>query len=489
VRYGRGFSTALWNGEAMLFGDGRPYAGSLDIIGHELTHGITQHSAGLVYSDQPGALNEAFSDIFGQAVEARVEGQADWLVGDDLGSPLRDMRNPRSLNIVPGHPYPSRMSEIVGPGDPLLDRLPGRDNGGVHVNSSIVNRAFYLLAEGLPGAIGMEDAARIFYRALTVHLTANAQFLDARLACIQSAEELFGAGSPQALKTADAFDEVEIFDAVAPSPRVPDSADSALGISFSFSAGGFVLQSREAGDAQPLGAAAVVRPSVSGDGKLAFYVNAERDACFVPTEVNRLPACLGLPGRIHSASMSRDASLFGFVLDKVITIVDLDAKTETAYELPLLQAGTLDFAASGRYVFFDALNAGGWSVYALDRDLQQLLELVRPVPGLDVVFPSSSRTGDGFLIFEADEPESGAATVYTLDLSTGDLKAAAFVEAGPAVASYTADDGALVFGDRSETPTTRSLFWQELAGDRMTAVGDPILWLENATHGVAYRRE
>jgi bacillolysin len=488
VRYGKGVANALWNGEAMLFGDGRPYAGALDVVGHELTHGITQHSAGLMYSDQPGALNEAFSDIFGQAVEARIEGGADWVVGDDLGTPLRDMRNPRSLNVFPGHPYPSRMSEIVGPGDPLLDRMPGRDNGGVHVNSSIVNRAFYLLAEGLPGAIGMEDAARIFYRALTIHLTGNSQFLDARLACIQSAEELFGAGSVQALKTADAFDEVEIFEAGPPAPRVPDSADSALGISFSFSAGGFVLQRRETGDPQPLGTAGVARPSVSGDGKLAFYVDTAKDACFVAIDGNRPPSCLGLPGRIRSASMSRGSSLFGFVLDNVITIVDLDAKTETTYELPLLHAGTLDFAAGGRYVFFDALDAEGWGVYALDRDLRQLLEVVRPVAGLDVVFPSLSRTGDGFLAFEADDPESGGATVYTLDLATGDLKAAAFVEAGPAVASYTANDGALVFSDRSATPTTRSLFWQELAGDWMTAVGDPVLWLENATHGVAWRR-
>ena len=99
MRYGKGFANALWNGEAMLLGDGRTYAGSLDILGHELTHGITQHSAGLVYSDQPGALNEAFSDIFGQAVEARIEGEADWMVGDGLGTPLRDMKNPRSLSI------------------------------------------------------------------------------------------------------------------------------------------------------------------------------------------------------------------------------------------------------------------------------------------------------------------------------------------------------------------------------------------------------
>lgn len=221
VRFDRGLQNALWNGEAMLFGDARPYAGAYDVVAHELTHGVTQHTARLIYQDQPGALNEAFSDIFGQAVEARIEGSADWIVGDDLGSPIRSMKNPGDFEIA-GRPYPSKMSERVEPGDPWLDQIPGRDSGGVHVNSGIVNRAFYLLAEGLPGAIGMEDAERIFYRALTLHLTGNAQFLDARLACIQSARELFGEGSPQELRTIEAFDEVEIFDDVPtcePRPR------------------------------------------------------------------------------------------------------------------------------------------------------------------------------------------------------------------------------------------------------------------------------
>lgn len=211
VRFDRGLQNALWNGEAILFGDAYPYAGAYDVVAHEMTHGVTQHSANLVYQDQSGALNEAFSDIFGQAVEARIEGSADWIVGDDLGTPIRSMENPGEFAIE-GRPYPSKMSELVGPGDPLLDRIPGRDSGGVHINSGIVNRAFYLLAEGLPGAIGMSDAERIFYRALTLHLTSNAQFLDARLACIQSARELFGEGSQQEQRTVEAFDEVEIFD-------------------------------------------------------------------------------------------------------------------------------------------------------------------------------------------------------------------------------------------------------------------------------------
>src|SRR5262249_56882622 len=100
-----------------------------------------------------------------------------------------------------GRRYPWKLSEKIASTDPFLNNFTGRDNGGIHLNSTIISHAFYLLAEGLPGAVGTLDAERIFYRALTVHLVANSQFIDTRLACIQAAEELFGAGSAQALQT------------------------------------------------------------------------------------------------------------------------------------------------------------------------------------------------------------------------------------------------------------------------------------------------
>lgn len=512
VRFDRGLQNALWNGEAMLFGDARPYAGAFDIVAHELTHGVTQNTAGLLYQDQPGALNEAFSDIFGQAVEARLEGAADWRLGDGLGSPLRDMRNPGSLFIL-DRPFPSRMSEMIAPGDPFLDRLSGRDNGGVHINNSIVNRAFYLLADGLPGAVGMTDAERIFFRALTLHLTSNAQFLDARLACVQSAEELFGAGSAQALKTAEAFDRVEIFDS-SHTPTPPDGLhgpDSALAVSFSLSGGGFVLQRREEALSDPgkgrrLGSflAGVDRPAVSGDGTLAFFLNAAGDACFIRTDGNRAPSCLGLPGKIHAVAMSQDVTRFALVptgTQNHIEIVDLPSRRAIGYTLPApaLRAGSMDFTMSGGHLVYEALTsvtlpdgtrAGAWSLYALDLTTGQPLVMVPPVAGLDLANPSPSRAADGFLAFEGEDAETGAAVVFTLDLDRAEVKAAAMVEAGPAVPGYTADDGALVFSGPSEapTPTTRALYWQDLAGDRLTAVGDPVMWLDNATHGAVYRR-
>lgn len=217
VRVGN-MDNAFWSfsEKAMYFGDVRPYAASLNVVGHELTHGVVQFSAGLVYEFQPGALNEAFSDIFGEMVEARRDGQPDWKLGSGLDFVLRDFKNPGSRQYG-GRPYPKKMSEFF---DLPNDR--DSDYGGVHINSSIINHAFYLLAEGLPGAIGLGDAEKIFYRCLTVHLQNQSQFQDARLGCIASAEALFGIGSPQVYKVAEAFDAVEITGGL-PTPRRPRS--------------------------------------------------------------------------------------------------------------------------------------------------------------------------------------------------------------------------------------------------------------------------
>ena len=229
VRLGQDFNNAFWHSglNLLAFGDARPYAGALDVVGHELTHGVITHSANLIYRDQPGALNEAFADIFGEMIEAWSESgrkeepeEPDWLVGTklitELDPPLRYMKNPAALTFDRDgvRPYPTKMSEYV---------YTQQDNGGVHINSSIINRAFYLLAKGLDGGIGLRDAAHIFYDALTMYLFQYSQFIDARLACLQAAEDRFGPESVQFQKTAEAFDAVEIFDA-APTPpprRVP----------------------------------------------------------------------------------------------------------------------------------------------------------------------------------------------------------------------------------------------------------------------------
>jgi Zn-dependent metalloprotease len=189
----------------MVFGDADTFAGSIDVVAHELTHGVTSNAADLIYQDQSGAMNESFSDIFGEMVENYVTGSNDWRVGTQISAAIRNMANPHEFHD------PAKMSEYVDTTD---------DHGGVHTNSGIFNYAYYQLVVGLPNAIGPRDAERIYYRALTVHLTKTSQFLDGRLACIQSAEELFGTASPQSQRVAQAFDVAEILPST-PTPPPP----------------------------------------------------------------------------------------------------------------------------------------------------------------------------------------------------------------------------------------------------------------------------
>jgi Zn-dependent metalloprotease len=179
VNYGAQFDNAFWDGSRMVFGNGdnavfQDFTNDVDVPGHELTHGVTQYTAGLNYTDQPGALNEATSDIFGACIDARVNGQdADtfnWLIGENVMAPqlygeaIRSMAYPGTAYdnpILGTDPQPATMSGYVPGGDP-------------HINSGIINRWFYLMAREL----GMEAAAKIWYATLQ-NLWPTAQFADA----------------------------------------------------------------------------------------------------------------------------------------------------------------------------------------------------------------------------------------------------------------------------------------------------------------------
>jgi thermolysin len=192
----------------LLFGngDGRSFnflAGSLDVVAHEWTHGVTDFTSNLIYQDESGALNEAFSDIMGAAIEFFYQpagsgrDQADWLIAEEVyllpPGYLRSLNNP----VAGGEPDHYSLLRFIG--TPF-------DDGGVHVNLTIATHAFYLAVAGgqnrvsritVPG-VGMsniERIERIFYRAFTTLMGPNSQFSDARRATLQAASDLFGAGS------------------------------------------------------------------------------------------------------------------------------------------------------------------------------------------------------------------------------------------------------------------------------------------------------
>ncbi len=179
VHYGVAYDNAFWNGAQMVFGDGdglyfNPFTASVDVIGHELTHGVTQYTAGLTYVGQSGALNESVSDVFGSLVKQLHLGQraeeADWLIGDRLftskvhGVALRSMKAPGTAYddpVLGKDPQPADMDGYVD-----LPHDDQHDSGGVHTNSGIPNHAFYLAATAL-GGNAWEQAGQVWYDVLT----------------------------------------------------------------------------------------------------------------------------------------------------------------------------------------------------------------------------------------------------------------------------------------------------------------------------------
>jgi Zn-dependent metalloprotease len=178
VHFGSSFNNAFWDGSHMVFGDGdgvlfTDFTGSLDVIGHELTHGVTELTAGLTYHNQPGALNESISDVFGSLVKQwarkQTADQADWLIGAEIFTPdidadaLRSMKAPGTAynnKLFGRDPQPDHMSKFV-----MLPDTDDGDNGGVHINSGIPNKAFFLTATGI-GGNAWEAPGHIWYAAL-----------------------------------------------------------------------------------------------------------------------------------------------------------------------------------------------------------------------------------------------------------------------------------------------------------------------------------
>ncbi|RJK97033.1 M4 family metallopeptidase [Vallicoccus soli] len=206
VHYGQRYDNAFWDGERMVFGDGdgivfRGFTDVPSVIGHELAHGLVQETADLVYRGQPGALNESVSDVVGALVEQRLRGQdaasASWLIGEGLflpgvqGRALRDMAAPGTAYDDPRlgrDPQPGHMDDYVETDE---------DDGGVHINSGIPNRAFHLTATALGGS-AWERAGQVWYDTLTGgSLARDADFAAFAAATAAAAGARYGAGSPE----------------------------------------------------------------------------------------------------------------------------------------------------------------------------------------------------------------------------------------------------------------------------------------------------
>jgi Zn-dependent metalloprotease len=220
VHYGEKYDNAFWDGRQMVYGNGDGvifvrFTAALDVIAHELTHGVTQFTAQLAYQDQSGALNESMSDAFGSMVKQWALGQtadeADWLIGAAIMAPgfkgraLRDMANPGTAFDDPNlgkDSQPGHMKDYV---------QTTSDNGGVHTNSGIPNRAFALVAKAI-GGNSWEKAGKIWYVTLTERLTGTADFAKCATETVSVARDLFPEDSSIAAKVAKAWADVGVLE-------------------------------------------------------------------------------------------------------------------------------------------------------------------------------------------------------------------------------------------------------------------------------------
>lgn len=224
VHYQKGYDNAFWDGTQMVYGDGdedlppeqrlfNRFTIALDIIGHELTHGVTQHEANLVYWDQSGALNESMSDVFGSLVKQYLRNQtaaeADWIIGEGLftanvnGVGIRSMKAPGTAYDDPllgKDPQPAHMQNYVNTAE---------DNGGVHINSGIPNHAFYVACIEM-GGYAWDKMGRIWYKTLTEKLESRSNFQNAADLTHAAAGEMFGIGSLEQQAVTKGWTEVGI---------------------------------------------------------------------------------------------------------------------------------------------------------------------------------------------------------------------------------------------------------------------------------------
>lgn len=249
VHYRTGYDNAFWNGRQMVYGDGdedlpvgqrlfNRFTIAVDIIGHELTHGVTQFTSNLIYQGQSGALNESMSDVFGSLVKQRLSGQsvaeADWIIGAGLfttnvnGVGIRSMKEPGTAYndpVLGKDPQPGHMSGYVE---------TQADSGGVHINSGIPNRAFYVTAFNL-GGFAWEKAGQIWYVTLKDKLSESANFATAATKTYEAARDLYGQGSLEQQAVRAGWAEVGIqIDQTGPGPgdggQRPGCAGSVMGL-------------------------------------------------------------------------------------------------------------------------------------------------------------------------------------------------------------------------------------------------------------------
>lgn len=529
---GRGLDNAFWNGKFMIYGNGdvvfRPLAAALDVAAHEMTHGVTEHSANLEYVGQSGALNEAFSDIFGVMVD-----RDDWKMGEDILRPspafpnnaLRDLSDPHNGGTVGSDAWqPKHMNEY--------QNLPlDVDQGGVHINSGIPNHAAYLAAtDARLGAQGRDITERVFYRALTTKLTTQSRFVDFRLAIVRAAEELYPQNPAVAAVMRAACDAVGITDGTptqGPDDLPPVAGIDRMLVTSTDPTDPFylwtVVPPAGANDFQSLTRTPVLRkPSISDDGAIAVFIDGDRNLRAIALNP-AAPAeqVIDNTGIWNSVAISRDKRLLALTTtlnETAIHIFDVSQTTPVLKTFPVYTpnysngtlpnvaefADAMDFSAGSETIIFDCYNemtvdgttVGFWEINLMEVwdkasatfGSGRIARLFPQEPGVDIGNPVFARNRQTVIAFDMQHPGTSTAGILGYDLVEGGdpVLVSQSVYGVPGYPSFRGDDRALSFG-APNTQTTPVIWTVPLAADVMTPTAQASGFVAGAQFPVWYR--
>jgi Zn-dependent metalloprotease len=519
VHYKKNWDNACWNGRMMLFGDGdglvySNLAAALDVTAHEMTHGVVLYTANLVYENQSGALNESFADVFGEMCEFWARGNCDWLIGEDVMTPgisgdgIRDMADPGSSRVAMyGQQQPSQMSEYRS-----MPNTPEGDFGGVHTNNGIPNHAFYLFAAS--PVVGRDNAAKVYYRALTKYLTRSAQFIDCRIAVIKSAEDLFGGpNNAVAIIAAQAFDAVGITGGNATEPPVAlPSVQGQPYLAVVGSQGGLLYRSSPDGqNIQQISTVPLLgRPTPTDNGSFIFYVDGTNNLHIVSSDGSNHTQ-LSSGGGYNAVAISPNGQYLAATSSYQVPrlyVLDLLDTTNAGWKsfqlyIPIYSQGAtggtvrfpdrIDWALNNQVVMYDAystiVNATGdtsgyWDINLLRITDGSISRLIPPPPhGVSIGNPVFASNTNNIVAFDYVN-EMNQVTVRAVNLYTGAIGIVTNNFSSLGSPSFSGDDRRIFY--HYVTPSSASVWVVDLLQDGITGMGDDKQILLQAEYPVAF---
>ncbi len=498
---GVGMDNAYWTGQYMIYGNGntqfKPLARGLDVGGHELAHAVTQETANLEYKNESGAMNESFSDIFGCMID-----RDDWLLGEDVIQPSA-FPSGAMRNMMDPHNGGNSLNDNGWQPNHMNEKYTGtQDNGGVHINSGIVNRAYYLIAN----TIGKAKAEQIYYKALAQYLTKTSKFIDLRLAVVKAATDIHGANSTEVNTAKQAFDTVGILDGSGSGtptnlPTNPGTEKIVFADADPNDPNELYLTDPNISGFQPLSQIVQNRKaSVTDNGSYAFFVGADNNIYNVQLTSPFTQTKMTTDGAWDNVSISRDGERMAAVsrfADTSVWVYDFTKQQWAKYRLYNPTTGTggasiggvryadaIEWDYTGEYLLYDAYNvftntAGGfidywdmgiintWSKSANNWGDGTVFKVFSSLAeGVNIGNATFSKNSPYIIAFDYESTMSGELYVLGANIETNTVSTI-WQNLTYGTPSYSKNDGKIAFSgfDNSNNPIIAFI---DVAADKIT---------------------